>query len=83
MFPAIGVMNAMTRERLAARRNSNTAFTIDSDDNIAVYAGTPTSAGNFEPLASEKELEKLAADWPASRLVESGTASRAWLRSTT
>ncbi len=45
-------------------------FTIDTDNNIAVHAGTPASTENLETFATEKELAKLAADWPASRLVE-------------
>jgi hypothetical protein len=45
-------------------------FTIDSDNNIAAHAGTPASADNLESFATEKELAKAAAGWPAARLVE-------------
>jgi hypothetical protein len=45
-------------------------FAIDSDNNIAAHAGAPASADNLKTFDSEKELAKLAADWPASRLVE-------------
>ena len=45
-------------------------FTIDSDNNIAAHAGAPAVADNQQLFASEKELAKLAADWPASRLIE-------------
>jgi hypothetical protein len=45
-------------------------FTIDTDNNIAAHAGTPASADNLESFATEKELAKLAAGWPAARLVE-------------
>jgi hypothetical protein len=45
-------------------------FTIDTDNNIAAHAGTPASAENVQSFASYQELAKLAADWPAPRLVE-------------
>ena len=57
-------------------------FTIDSDNNIAAHAGSPASTENLEMFASEKEIAKLAADWPASRLMETWNPSRAWPRST-
>jgi hypothetical protein len=45
-------------------------FTIDTDHNIAAHAEVPASAENLQLFATEKELAKLAADWPAARLVE-------------
>ena len=45
-------------------------FTIDENNNIAMHATTPASTDNLQFFASEKELAKLAADWPATRLVE-------------
>ena len=45
-------------------------FTIDSDNNIAVRVGSPASTENVETFATEKELAKLAADWPATRLAD-------------
>lgn len=47
-----------------------TMFTIDSDNNIAAHANPPASAENVQCFASDKELEKLAAGWPATRPVE-------------
>lgn len=49
-------------------------FTIDSDNNITAFA-TPEEAQDLLALGahaftSEKELAKLSADWPASRLIE-------------
>lgn len=41
-------------------------FTIDSDDNIAAHAGSPAGSDNLETFATEKELVKLSAEWPAS-----------------
>ena len=45
-------------------------FTIDSENNIAAHAGPPANADNLQSFLTEKDLAKLAADWPASRLVE-------------
>jgi hypothetical protein len=45
-------------------------FTIDSENNIVAYAGTPASADHLQPFSTEKELARLAADWPGSRLSE-------------
>ena len=45
-------------------------FTIDTENNIAAHAAVPTGTENLQSFASEKELAKLAAEWPGSRLVE-------------
>jgi hypothetical protein len=45
-------------------------FTIDSENNIVAHAETPASADNQQAFTTEKELTKLAADWPAGRLIE-------------
>ena len=45
-------------------------FTIDSENNIAAHAGSPANADNLQSFSTEKELAKLSAAWPASRLVE-------------
>lgn len=45
-------------------------FTIDPDNNITVLVGDPAGAANIETFSTEKELAKLTADWPISRLVE-------------
>jgi hypothetical protein len=45
-------------------------FSIDSDNNITVHAGLPASADNMQSFSTAKELAKLAADWPVTRLVE-------------
>src|SRR5262249_38785870 len=53
------------------RRNSKMAtFTIDSENNIAAHAAVPTNLENAQAFATEKELTKLAAEWPGSRMVE-------------
>jgi hypothetical protein len=45
-------------------------FTIDTDNNIQAHAEAPASGTPAEVFSTQKELAKLAADWPASRLVE-------------
>jgi len=48
-----------------------TTFTIDNENNITAYRpGDAIPEGDAEHFASEKELGELAAQWPASRLVE-------------
>jgi hypothetical protein len=50
-----------------------TTFTIDAENNIAAFAAVEVAAGLPEgstAFASEKELQRLAASWPAERLVE-------------
>ena len=45
-------------------------FTIDTENNIAAHAAVPTNLDNLQAFATEKELAKLSAGWPASRLVD-------------
>lgn len=48
-------------------------FTIDSDNNISVFASkkeTAAASTPFDPFTSQSELAELAAEWPMSRLVE-------------
>ena len=45
-------------------------FTIDSDNNITAHAGPPASADESQSFSNAKELAKLTAEWPASRLVD-------------
>jgi hypothetical protein len=44
-------------------------FTIDTDNNITACAEVP-GADNLESFSTSKELAKLTAGWPISRLVE-------------
>src|SRR6266404_8898436 len=61
----------MSRPQQAARRNTKMAtFTIDTDNNIAAHAAVPANLENLQAFATEKELVKLSAEWPGSRLVE-------------
>ena len=45
-------------------------FTIDSDNNITAHAGLPAGADESQSFSNTKELAKLTAEWPASRLVD-------------
>jgi hypothetical protein len=45
-------------------------FTIDSDNNITVLAEVPEGTDRSTVFSTEKELTKIIADWPASRLIE-------------
>jgi hypothetical protein len=45
-------------------------FTIDTENNIAAHAAVPTNLDNLQAFGTEKELAKLSAEWPGSRLVE-------------
>ena len=45
-------------------------FTIDSDGNITAHAGPPAGADESQSFANQKELAKLTAEWPMTRLVE-------------
>jgi hypothetical protein len=49
-------------------------FTIDAENNITAFADTEpaqaAAATGVQTFTSQKELAKLAADWPATRLVQ-------------
>jgi Protein of unknown function (DUF3489) len=45
-------------------------FTIDSENNIVAHTGLPTGAGESQSFSTAKELAKLTAEWPASRLLD-------------
>src|SRR5262245_14901832 len=61
----------MSRPQSAARRDSKMAtFTIDLENNIATHGVAPANMEDAQAFATEKELAKLAAEWPSSRLVE-------------
>jgi Protein of unknown function (DUF3489) len=45
-------------------------FTIDSENNIVAHAGVPATADNQQSFSTARELAKLTAEWPASRLIE-------------
>ena len=45
-------------------------FTIDSENKIVAHTARPAEAGKSQLFSSAKELAKVTADWPASRLVD-------------
>ena len=45
-------------------------FAIDNDNNITVFTAVEQIPEGQEHLASEKELAKLAANWPSDRLTQ-------------
>jgi len=45
-------------------------FTIDADNNIMAHAELPAAAGESQSFSNARELAKLTAEWPASRLID-------------
>jgi hypothetical protein len=45
-------------------------FTIDADNNIMAHAELPAGTDQSQSFTNQKELAKLTAEWPASRLVD-------------
>jgi hypothetical protein len=52
------------------QRTKMATFTIDSENNIVARTGPPASADESQSFSTAKELAKLSAGWPISRLVE-------------
>src|SRR5438128_1284025 len=65
-LPPRRVMNVMTA---AGGQETQMTFTIDSENNITAFA-IRQEAGGVESFSSQEDLASLAANWPASRLVE-------------
>jgi hypothetical protein len=67
------VIDVMTAKNAAARRTIMTSFTIDTDNNITVFptadAAEAATGADAQGFATEQELARLAAEWPAERLV--------------
>jgi hypothetical protein len=45
-------------------------FTIDSDNNVTAHTGLPAGADESQSFSTQRELAKLAADWPVTRLAD-------------
>ena len=45
-------------------------FTIDAENNIMSHAELPAGADESQAFSSAKELAKLTAEWPVSRLID-------------
>jgi hypothetical protein len=51
-------------------------FTIDGENNIMAHAALPAGADESQSFSSAKELAKLTAEWPVSRLVDTWNSLR-------
>jgi site-specific recombinase XerD len=66
-----GVMNVTTAKYKRTKEKPIMAtFTIDSDNNITAHAVLPASTDESQSFSNPKDLAKLTAEWPASRLVD-------------
>jgi hypothetical protein len=67
-------MNVIVTVSRAERGAYMKTFTIDADNNISVFTSKEEAAAAsvtpFGPFTSQSELAEVAAEWPASRLVE-------------
>jgi len=64
------VMNVTTANYKRQRRSHMATFTINSDNNITAHAGLQAGTDESQSFSTAKELAKLTAEWPASRLVD-------------
>src|SRR5438067_260737 len=62
-------MNVWTATNPPRRRNMTT-FTIDSENNIVAHTDLPAGDDESQSFSTPKQLGKLTAAWPASRLVD-------------
>jgi hypothetical protein len=66
-------MDVMTADH-PRKENMMTIFVIDADNNITAFPDAEQAkvavGTDVQTFASQKELAKLAADWPVTRLVE-------------
>jgi integrase/recombinase XerD len=70
LFPT-GVMNVTTAKHKRPKEKTIMAtFTIDSDNNITAHSKLPSGTDESQSFSNPKELAKLTADWPATRLVD-------------
>jgi hypothetical protein len=63
-------MNVTTANDKRQRKNTMATFIIDADNNITALTELPAGADQSQAFTNQKELVKLTAEWPASRLVE-------------
>src|SRR3984957_19318877 len=69
LFLPTRVMNVTTaNDKRQKEKLPMSIFTIDSENNITPHVGLPVGAG--ELFYSAKELAKVTAEWPASRLID-------------
>jgi hypothetical protein len=58
------------RPLLPERIIMKTIYTVDADNNITAHSGASAASITTEKFSSEKELGKLAANWPSQRLLD-------------
>jgi hypothetical protein len=66
-------MDVMTADHRERSKTKMIAFTIDAENNITAFpSAVPVEAAGsaVQTFTSQKELAKLVADWPVTRLVE-------------
>jgi hypothetical protein len=72
-FAPTEVMNVWTANH--KRQGTMMAtFTIDSENNIVMHNGPQASTDESQSFSNQKDLAKLTAEWPASRLLETWNA---------
>src|ERR1700676_4237687 len=70
---AMNVIDLRLSEPASVRKDNMTAFTIDSENNITVFASLKEIQGSedgTETFTNQEELAALADKWPGGRLVE-------------
>jgi hypothetical protein len=65
-------MNVMAAAKYKRPREKThiATFTIDTENNITAHAALPAGANESQSFSTVKELTKLTAAWPVSRLVD-------------
>jgi hypothetical protein len=58
------------KSQAAKEKTHMSMFTIDAENNITAHAELPAGADESQSFSSTKELAKLTAEWPVSRLVD-------------
>jgi hypothetical protein len=58
------------RQKLSGQDYMKTLYTIDPENNIMTHSEPPAHGISTEQFSTEKELGRLSADWPSSRLIE-------------
>ena len=58
------------KSQAAKEKTHMSTLTIDAENNVTAHAVLPADADESQSFSTAKELAKLTAEWPASRLVE-------------
>jgi hypothetical protein len=63
-------MDVTTAKQAAKEKINMSTFTINAENNITALAGLPADADESQSFSTAKELAKLTAEWPVSRLAD-------------